>query len=232
MQWCKANEFLRQNIEKYKPKTILEIGSGANPTLESCQLSEYGIEYTTNDIDPIELEKANECYETLLCDFSASSLPNELHGKYDLIFSRMVNEHIKDGNAYYKNIHSALKPNGITIHCFSTLYATPFVVNRYTPDFFGDFLLKVFAPRNDPNHGKFKAYYSWSKGPTDKMYKNFSALGFSVEEYVGFYGHNYYKKRLPFLDALELAKSKFLKDHWNNPYLTSYAYVILKKQAQ
>ena len=41
--WEKAPDFLGAMIADYKPKCLLEIGSGANPTLDADTNSEEGI---------------------------------------------------------------------------------------------------------------------------------------------------------------------------------------------
>lgn len=227
--WDLAPEFLRNIISQYDVKNILEIGSGANPTLTLDYIKSKKLMYTTNDIDSGELKKADPFLKTLCFDFCNPEIPEDSKSKYDLIFSRMVNEHVRDGRQYYKNIYEALVDDGITVHCFSTLYSLPFVVNKVTPEWLSSMLLRVFAPRDEYSHGKFKAYYSWSRGPANKMINRFQDIGFEVVEYVGFFGHDYYKKRLPVLDYFEQIKTNHLLTRFKSPYLTSYAYVILKK---
>jgi SAM-dependent methyltransferase len=210
-------------------KNILEIGAGANPTLPVSFLQEHGIDYTTNDISPEELLKAAPEYRRLCLDLCDETPGEELSGKFDLVFSRMVNEHVRDGEAYYRNILRILQPGGLTVHWFSTLYAFPFLVNRLVPEWLSDRLLNIFSPRDRFQHDKFKAYYSWGRGPTKQMLNRFSAMGFEVIEYVGYFGHSYYRKRLGILHGLEMRKANWLKRH-PVPQLTSYACVILKKR--
>lgn len=227
--WDQAPGFLSDLIMRYKSREILEVGSGANPTLALDFIEANQIAYTTSDIDAIELQKADSRLKTLHFDFCDKNLPSHLNHAYDFIFSRMVNEHIQDGKQYYENIYSMLREGGVTCHCFSTLYALPFLVNRLIPESLSTALLRVFAPRDEHSHGKFKAYYSWSRGPSRQMIRRFNEIGFDVIEYAGFFGHEYYQKRLRPLHALEQAKSNFLLSHFQNPHLTAYAYIILQK---
>ena len=125
---------------------MLEIGSGANPTLSPAQLEAGGLRYTTNDLSAGELAKAGSAYDTLLLDMATAS-PAELpRDAFDLVFSRMVNEHVADGERYYRNIFDVLRPGGLTAHCFSTLYALPFVVNRLLPERLAGRLLDARQP--------------------------------------------------------------------------------------
>jgi SAM-dependent methyltransferase len=227
--WHGAGPAIERVIAEYGCRNVLEIGSGANPTLSVESVRRLGLTYTTNDISEAELGKADSAYARLRHDFSETHPPLELHGSFDLVFSRMVNEHVRDGARYYRNIAAVLAPGGITTHWFSTLYALPFVGNRLMPEFVADRILDVLAPRDRSDHGKFKAYYSWGRGPTRKMLARLDALGFDVIEYTGYFGHTYYRRRLPLLDYLERRKAAWLAKH-PNPFLTSYARVVLRKR--
>ncbi|MAN28551.1 MULTISPECIES: class I SAM-dependent methyltransferase [Mesonia] len=226
--WEQAPQFLSQLITSNNIKNVLEVGSGANPTLDAETIMALGIHYTTNDLSAEELEKAPKEFATWQADLCNEETVKNHSKKYDLIFSRMVNEHVKDGKQYYKNIFELLSPGGITAHCFSTLYAFPFLTNKVIPETLSDKLLDIFNSRDRHQHEKFPAYYSWSRGPSKKSINKFESIGFEVIEYVGYFGHGYYKKRLPFLHYLEQQKANYLV---KNPVtsLTSYAHIVLKK---
>ena len=228
--WNKAVEVVKQMVSQHSSRRILEVGSGANPTLPIEYIQTAGIEYTVNDISEDELSKAHFGYQRLLLDLSYASLPHELKGRYDFIFSRMVNEHVSDGERYYRNIHAMLAPGGITAHWFSTLYALPFVVNRLLPDKLTDFLLNTFAPRNRHQHEKFRAYYSWSRGPSRRMIRSFEGIGFNFLRYEGYFGHGYYARRLPWMHKLEMKKMNWLVRH-PQAWACSYAHVVLERPA-
>ncbi|MEY2513746.1 MAG: hypothetical protein QOJ89_1104 [bacterium] len=228
--WTKAPSFLASIVEREGSTALLEIGAGANPTLTPAQLDAYpGLRYTTNDVSASELAKAGPAYETLRLDMasaSADALPREA---FDLVFSRMVNEHVADGERYYRNIFDVLRPGGLTAHCFSTLYALPFVANRVLPERLTSRLLDLFSPRDRYQQDKFPAHYSWSRGPSRRMIERLERQGFDVDEYRGYYGHPYYDRpQLRPVRALEEAKAAWLCRH-PRPALTSYAVVILRK---
>ena len=184
------------------------------------------LDYTTSDVDEKELIKADNIYRKLVLDLSLNNIV--LNEKYDLVFSRMVGEHISDGEVFHKNIYKLLNPGGLSVHCFSTLYAFPFLLNRLMPESLSDILLRQFAPRDEEKHGKFKAYYSWSRGPSKKMIERFRKIGFEIIEYNGYFGHNYYGKISP-LHKLEQLKANWLVKHPIS-FLTSYACIVLKKK--
>lgn len=225
--WERAPSAVISLLERFPVKKVLEIGAGANPTLPPSWLKGRPLEYTTNDVSRVELAKAPDCYQTFCHDFTDPP-PPEMIGQFDLVFSRMVNEHVRHGEAYHRNLHRLLAPGGIAAHWYSTLYAFPFLVNRLAPEALTSLLLRIFSPRDRYQHDKFKAYYSWSRGPSARMLRRFEAAGYSVLEFTGFFGHNYYRTLLPWLHAIERRKAQWLVRH-PVAQLTAYASVLLQK---
>jgi 2-polyprenyl-3-methyl-5-hydroxy-6-metoxy-1,4-benzoquinol methylase len=226
--WAKAPEFFESLLSRYNSKRILEVGSGANPTLDPEFIRKNNLAYITSDVDPEELQKADPAFERLVVDLSVKDVDPALVGSFDCILSRMVGEHVSDGRQYHANIHKMLRPGGISAHCFSTLWSLPFATNRFLPEWVGDQLLRTFAPRDRHQHGKFKAYYSWSRGPSKSMIRRFESLGFEIIRYTGYFGHHYYRRGLRMLQPLEALKSKLLVEH-PIPQLCSYSTLILRK---
>lgn len=226
--WGDAPGFFKSLISEYECRRILEVGSGANPTLPAEYVRSTGLNYVTNDLSAEELVKADSAFEQLVLDLSTENLAPELTGSFDCVLSRMVGEHVKDGARYYRNIFRLLRAGGITAHCFSTLWCLPFAANRFMPDFASELLLNFVAPRDRHQHGKFKAYYSWSRGPSKQMVSGFENLGFQVLNYTGYFGHPYYRSRMPWLDRLETLKTRALVNH-PVPQLCSYATLVLRK---
>lgn len=223
--WGKMPSLIEDIIRKYRLKNILEIGAGANPTLNKSAISDLNLFYTISDVDDNELIKADDVYKKVILDLSSGNVSSE--NKYDLVFSRMTGEHIKNGGLFHKNLYNLLLPGGLAVHCLSTLYAFPFVINRLFPENLSDKILKLFAPRDEYKHGKFKAYYSWARGPSKRMIDRFKKLGYEVVQYSGYFGHNYYSK-IPVISTFEKIKAKLLLKY-PLPFFTSYATIILKK---
>src|SRR5215469_14651850 len=145
--WEMAPDWVTGLIDRHGSRDILEIGSGANPTLAPEVISKRGLRYVANDIDIAELDKADPVFDRWVGDIG-NGAPSELENRFDLVFSRMVNEHVEDGRGYHANIHKILRPGGISAHCFSTLYTLPFLVNRLIPERISDALLHYFDPRD------------------------------------------------------------------------------------
>jgi SAM-dependent methyltransferase len=225
--WEKAPAFLKSVIEKYGSRSILEVGSGANPSLEPDYVRAQALNYVTSDLEESELAKAAPEYARLVLNLCSKIDPN-LHGSFDCVFSRMVGEHIRDGAKFHGNIFNVLRPGGISLHFFSCLGTLPFFLNRCLPDRVTDGLLRFFNPRDEVKHGKFKAYYSWAWGPSRTMIGRFHSVGFEIVEYVGYFGHGYYGRRMKLVQDLENFKTRQLMRS-PVPQLCSYATLILQK---
>lgn len=223
--WDKTEKFVQDLILNNSVKSILEIGAGANPTISPGFIKQYNLNYTISDVDDDELKKADEIYSGLVLNLSSRDF--QLADKFDLVFSRMVGEHIRNGKLFHQNVFEILSKGGLSFHCFSTLYSFPFAANRFLPGKIGDLLLDKIAPRDKYQHGKFKAYYDWCRGPSHKMINGYKDIGYEIVEYVGYFGHNYYKN-IPLLRKIEELKSKLLMKF---PFslLTAYAHLVLRK---
>lgn len=224
--WQDFEELLKQFIQTHEFKNILDIGGGANPILSPDYVERMGLSYSILDISEAELKKASATYHKIVKDITANDL--KISDKFDMVFTKMLAEHIRDGERLHKNIHVLLKENGIAIHFFPTLYALPFLINKLIPEKINKCLLARIAPRDNYQHAKFPAYYNWCTGPTPASLKRFERLGYEVLEYKGLYGHAGYYRRVPPINMLHLYLVEFLLKH-PNPYLTSYAYIILRK---
>jgi SAM-dependent methyltransferase len=226
--WKMAPELLQQMIERYHPKTILEIGSGANPSLSIAEVSRYGIDYITSDRDEAELAKADPVYSARCIDVSEGPIPADLCDRCDMVFSRMVNEHIRDGQRYHANVYRLLAPGGVAVHCFSTLFALPFLANYLISSKWNESLYRLFGQRDEHQHAKFPAYYSWCRGPNAGALRRLASIGYEIIAYDGFFGHYYYESRAPWLHRLEKVKARLLLKI-EAPGFCSYAVVILSK---
>lgn len=225
--WFGYDDYLRALASRPGVRRVCEIGGGANPALPLEFVHEHGLEYTVLDISAEELAKAPEGYVKVHADII--NLSDELPGGYDLIFSRMVAEHVPDGEVFHRNIHRLLAPGGIAFHYFPTLYTLPFVINLLMPHRLSDAILhRVQGGREKHGqHGKFPAFYSWCYGPTARQLARLRGVGFEIEEYIGYYGHSYYR-HFPPLHRLHEWLCQKLVDH-PIPQLTTTCYLVVRK---
>lgn len=231
--WVGYGDYVQNTIIKTRARRVLELGGGANPALPLEFVEDNAIEYTVLDISAVELAKAPDGYKKICSDIGSTRMEFEGNdGSYDLVFSKMLAEHVKNGEQMHRNVFRLLAPGGRAVHYFPTLYAPPFVLNRIIPEALADRLLQWLEPgrEKEGNKGKFPAYYSWCRGPTKRQLQRFRSLGYGVEEYVGFFGHNAYYQRIPVVRSLHRRLSEWLVTH-PMPGLTSSVYVILTKPA-
>jgi hypothetical protein len=136
----------------------------------------------------------------------------------------MAGEHMPDGRLFHQMVHDMLRPGGTAVNIFPTLYAVPFVFNRI---FNGGLSAAVLARVQPARRSKFPAYYSWCRGPSARQLDRLSELGYSVERYVGFFGHSYYRRIRP----LEAVHRRFVRWQLGHPHplMTSFALVVLTR---
>lgn len=225
--WRGYDRFVTEMIENNDAKRICDIGGGANPLLTTDYISRKGIDYSILDISEAELRKAPEQYNKIVADIASPEYSPSTAG-FDLIFSKMLAEHLKDGEQFHKNVLRMLADDGVAVHFFPTLYTLPFLVNCLTPEALADKLLNMFALRDRNQYAKFPAYYSWCRGPIRNQLRKFEELGYEIIQYRGFFGHSGYYNRIPPLKKLHELKTNYLLKN-PHPLFTSYAYIVLKK---
>lgn len=226
--WSQHSAQLVELIRTRKLRRICEVGGGANPLLSLQLIQELGLDYTLLDVSAEELAKAPEGYRKLRADI-CGDIPETPEG-FDLVFSKMLAEHIPDAAQFHRNVLSLLRPGGVAFHFFPTLYALPFVANRCLPERLTRYLLNIMSPRDRYQHAKFPAYYRWCRGPTSRQLGALTGLGYEVVSYIGFFGHKIYWRRIPLIARLSDGLSRWLLRH-PNPWLTSFAWVILRRPA-
>ncbi len=217
--------FLQRLIETRGVRSICDIGGGANPLLPIEYIRQHSLDYTVLDISETELQKAPPCYHKIMADIASRDF--SIGGKtFGLVFSKMLAEHISDAPQFHTNIRKILAPEGVAAHFFPTLYAIPFLMNRIIPESLSDRLLSVFAPRDRFQRAKFPAYYQWCRGPTERQFQRLAGVGLVVVQYIGFFGHAGYYRRLPGIRQIHELTTRMLMK-FPNPHLTSYAFLVV-----
>lgn len=226
--WDEYESTIVRLIRESGAKRICDVGGGANPVLPLETVRELDLEYTVLDISAEELEKAPSDYLKLVADITAAEPP--AIEAFDLVFSKMLAEHVRDAERFHRNVNAMLKPGGLAFHFFPTLYAFPFLLNVLIPESFTGWLLRKVMPHRTPEgkHAKFPAHYRWCRGPMAGQLRRLRSTGFEVAEYHSFYGHDGYYKRLGPLLALHSGQASLLR-RMRSKVFTSFAYVVLRK---
>ena len=226
--WRDVKDVIGAKIVESKSIRILEVGAGANPLFPEDFLMQHGLIYTALDISESELKKAPDCYKKLVADI-CSEAPN-ITERYDFVFSRMLAEHVADGERFHRNVFKLLAPGGRAFHFFPTMWAPPFVLNRFLPERLAEMLLHFLQRGREKTglHAKFPAFYSWCRGPTGSQIARLESVGYQIESYVGFYGHRGYYRKLALIQNLHDSLVRWLLAN-PNPWVTSYAFLTLQR---
>jgi 2-polyprenyl-3-methyl-5-hydroxy-6-metoxy-1,4-benzoquinol methylase len=184
---------LHRRLEQLGGGKLCELGGGAKPAVELDFLGHNGLDCLIVDISASELEKAPSGYATLVGDVSSAEFRAPEHdGNYDFVFSRVVAEHVPDARQFHLNARRLLRPGGIAMHFFPTLWWPPYVLNRVLPEALAERILLRVEPwrKSSGKSGKFPAYYHWCYGPTKGQVKRLATVGFQVEHCVAYFGES------------------------------------------
>lgn len=206
--------------------SVCDLGGGSRPLLTLEEVAELGLDYTILDISQEQLDRAPEAYGKVradICEAVTTLGPSE---RFDLMFSKMVAEHVRDGEAMHRNVFALLRPGGIAFHFFPTLFSPVFVVNRVLPERLARPLCHTAFSKEKE---KFPARYSKCYGPTASMRRLFERIGYEILEHRPFYRSGYFA-RVPVLRELDDLLGAWAARR-NSPWLCSYAYLVLRKPA-
>jgi SAM-dependent methyltransferase len=216
---------VRGLCEAYDNPDLLEIGGGAKPLFRPGSWPDNVASYTINDISQEELDKAPAEYNKACFDICD---PVEgLEGRFDVIFSKFVAEHVKDGRKMHSNVYRMLRPGGVAFHLFPTLYALPFFINWLIPEHVSRGVVFLLNPVRRDNKRKFPAYYSWCAGSNEHIRIQILSVGYADVKIERFYGHTYLS-RIPLLSSVEAAWVSAVKKA-EMTRLGSYAYVFARR---
>lgn len=216
---------LSQLIRRYDAPRLLELGGGRAPSFTADELPNNVASYTVNDISKEELDLVPPDYEKALFDVTGDV--GAFSGQFDVVFSRTLMEHVRDGQMMHRNVLSLLKPGGVAFHMGPTLYAVPFVLNRILPETLSRTMLHLFHPNRRTLKPKFPAYYSWCYGNREKMAAMLRRVGYGRVEIINYYGHNYFKS-IPFVRDLDRAFSSLAERRdWST--FGSFVHVVAHK---
>lgn len=206
-----------------------EIGGGRDPLFTPEEVAPLGIDYTVNDISARELEKAPQAFRTACFDIAGDlSAAGVAPAQYDLMFSRMVFEHVRDVEQAWTNIHTLLAPGGVALAFFPTLYALPFVANHLMPEWLSGGIVKAFYANRgeETDDPKFPAVYDWCFSSEERLKPMLQRAGFTEIHIQPFWGHRYFL-RLPVVRQIDEALNALAARN-DIRALTSYAYVLVR----
>ena len=214
---------------QFQLRQLLEIGGGRDPGFLGIGQA-AGLEVIVNDIDAGELARLPPGTPTAQFDIAGdlSGRP-DLREAFDLMSARMVFEHIPDVRAAWRNVHRLLRPGGIGLAFFPTLYAWPFLLNRMLPAQVAKQIVERFFPSRaeDGTNPVFPAHYDWCVGSEKKLRTMLEPIGFSEIVVQPFWGHHYLD-RVPVLRTVDaLANRACAALDWR--LFTTYAVVMVRK---
>jgi hypothetical protein len=222
--WAELHRLIRDGGKRW-----CDVGGGAKPVLPLTAVRRWGLEYVLLDPAQEQLDRAPGGYEQFrgsVLDPHAMSELLTRGGPFDVVVSRWVAEHVTDGRLFHEAIFDMLAPGGTAVHFFPTLYSLPFLANRLLP---APLSRAILFRLEEGRSSKFPPHYHWCRGPSARQLRRLEDIGYTVQRYVGYFGHTFYRRLGP-LHAAHQALSETLVAH-PVPALTSFALVVLERPA-
>jgi SAM-dependent methyltransferase len=210
-------------------KTMLEIGGGREPGFLELG-REAGLEVAVNDVDPRELALLPAGTKSACFDIAGNLKGRpDLREAYDLVAARMVFEHIDGVPQAWRNIHRMLRPGGVALAFFPTLYAWPFTLNRFLPARLAKRIVERFFPARaaDGRAPFFPAHYDHCFGSERKLRRMLDPIGFSEMVVMPFWGHHYLD-RVPVAREIDAVLNRAAAA-LDGRFFTTYAVVVVRK---
>jgi SAM-dependent methyltransferase len=219
---------LMRLISSYEAPRILELGGGRTPSFQPDELAPNIASYTVNDISAEELALTGPDYQTALFDVTGDV--SRFAGQFDVVFSRTLIEHVRDGRKMHRNVLALLRPGGVAFHLAPTLYSPAFVINKLLPESVSRSVLTAFFPHRRSEKPKFPAFYDWCLGNRSKMERMLRDVGYGEVELRNFYGTNYFRK-IPCLREIDDAFTRLAAARdWST--FGSFIHIIARKQLE
>ena len=135
---------------------VLDVGGGKHPAIPLQVKQDLGLHVVGLDISAAELAQApaGAYDETIVGDIATVEIP----GKFDLVFSRTVMEHVSNPRAALANLTRVLAPSGLMAHVMPCRNAPFAIANRALGNKLARRLLFAIAPHKRENSG-FRAHY-------------------------------------------------------------------------
>ena len=171
------NELLRTRIAdslRDAPEAVLEVGGVDRPILTKHGDFEYV---------GVDIEDKPSCYD-VYDRFLVQSVEDPIHGRYGLIISTTLMEHVPDNRAAVRSMFEALTPGGATHHYVPSKWHPYSIALRAVGPVWQARLIPLLRPGSEEETG-YPAFFDHCTGRS--MRKLFEEVGFERIEVEYFY---------------------------------------------
>lgn len=135
---------------------VLDVGGGSTPTIRPEVVAELGLRVVGLDTSAERLQQApaGAYHDFIVGDVASVKIP----GRFDLVLSSAVLEHVRDVEAAIGNMAASLSENGLMAHFLPCRHAPFAIINRLLGDRLSRTVLLGLHPERGQIAG-FPAYY-------------------------------------------------------------------------
>lgn len=230
--WSHYEELVLRLSSRFGLSVLCEIGGGRDPGFLPTNPALRGLSLTVNDIDQHELDCAPQGLAKACFNIAGDLSETDARpGSFDLMFSRMVFEHVDGVERAWNNIHTLLKPGGVALAFFPTLYAPVFMVNCMIPEKLSRAIVHALYParRDGGSDPKFPALYDHCVSSERALRPMLEKAGFSDIHVQPFWGHGYFKRMPVIREADDLFNRLAARIDWR--LMSTHAFVLVRKAA-
>jgi ubiquinone/menaquinone biosynthesis C-methylase UbiE len=172
---------------------VIDVGAGRESRFARHRTNDGQIRIIGVDKLIEELAQNQDVDEFRVAD-AAEALPFD-EEEVDMIVSRATLEHLPDTEAFIRESHRVLKPDGVCVHLFSSKFAPFAIANQLLPSRIANYLLRSLHPECEGRLG-FEAFYDRTYASAMKSIMERNGFG-AVRTTTSFYQSGYYNFFIP-----------------------------------
>lgn len=143
-------EKIQARIDKSSKLKILEVGGIDRPLLYKSEFFSY---------DGLDIEKRQSCFR-VYDQFFVQSVEEKIPGKYDLIISRMLFEHVPDNDLSFQAMYNALNQGGGIMHHIPSKNHFYSMITRMVGSKWQAILIKYLRPNAADGRTGYPTYFN------------------------------------------------------------------------
>lgn len=190
-------------------------------------MTAYGMDISAEELNANPFIKKTIIHDACREDYE--NVLKEYKGRFHLVISHNVLEHVPNPDITHAMINFLLRPKGYALHSYPTLYDPLMTLSHFLPLRMAEKILFLIEPFR-AGSGKFKTFYRKNRCFSNTMKGWFASHGFDCIQHRDYYGTAYFYSVFPLQWVMDMFYWVVL--HANLRLFTSHSIVTLKKSKE